>query len=200
MPGRIEDLAQFPIPLPIDRIKRRLKMPRTADFSGYEPRLEKYFSLVDTRARFRDIGLYRETGKIILADGYEMVSESLARHLENCARVSLFGVTVGIFIEEEIQQCQKKGRNLDALMLDALGSECAEEAAIYVSGLIYRTIKKNDCLPTKRFSPGYGDLNLEVQRYFFSNLKLDELGMKLNSSLLMIPQKSITAFIGWRKK
>ena len=161
--------------------------------------LEKYFALVEPRARFREIDMALEMNKIVLEDGYEMVSDSLSRHLENCRKVSLLGVTVGKFIEEEIETCQKRGKNLEALVLDALGSECVEEAAVYITGLIQETIKRNKCVPTRRFSPGYGDLGLEVQQYFFRNLKLEDMGMKLNDSLLMIPQKSITAFIGWQQ-
>jgi cobalamin-dependent methionine synthase I len=81
-----------------------------------------------------------------------------------------------------------------------VGSECVEEAAIFVSKQIGEEVKKKAFIPTKRFSPGYGDLSLEVQRYFFKKLKLMEMGINLNLSLLMLPQKSITAFIGWRKR
>jgi hypothetical protein len=193
----MKELSHFPIPLPLDKIKRRLKIPPSANFTDYDPLIEKLFTLVETGARYEEIGLTMEKGKLILSDGYEIISDSLSNHLENCRKVSLLGVTVGKFIEEEIEKYQQKGRNLEALILDALGSECVEEAALFVSALIHDIVKKNKCTPTKRFSPGYGDLSLEVQKYFFQQLKLEELGMRLNASLLMLPQKSITAFIGW---
>ena len=48
-----------------------------------------------------------------------------------------------------------------------------------------------------RFSPGYGDFSLNHQRDFFRLLNLEKnLGMSLNSALLMSPSKSITAVIG----
>lgn len=48
-----------------------------------------------------------------------------------------------------------------------------------------------------RFSPGYGDFSLEHQKDFFRLLQLEKnLGMSLNSALLMSPSKSITAVIG----
>lgn len=48
-----------------------------------------------------------------------------------------------------------------------------------------------------RFSPGYGDFSLTHQTDFFRLLQLEKnLGMSLNSALLMSPSKSITAVIG----
>ena len=48
-----------------------------------------------------------------------------------------------------------------------------------------------------RFSPGYGDVQLEVQRHFFSLLPCTQrIGLTLTDSLVMAPEKSVTAFIG----
>ncbi len=48
-----------------------------------------------------------------------------------------------------------------------------------------------------RFSPGYGDLPLAVQREFMTLLDCAHLiGINLNESLLMSPSKSVTAIIG----
>ena len=48
-----------------------------------------------------------------------------------------------------------------------------------------------------RFSPGYGDVSLEIQRYFFSILPCTQrIGLTLTNSLVMAPEKSVTAFIG----
>ena len=48
-----------------------------------------------------------------------------------------------------------------------------------------------------RFSPGYGDLPLVVQKEFMTLLDCAHLiGINLNESLLMSPSKSVTAVIG----
>ena len=48
-----------------------------------------------------------------------------------------------------------------------------------------------------RFSPGYGDLSLEMQRDIFRVLDCPrKIGLTLNESLLMSPSKSVTAIIG----
>ena len=48
-----------------------------------------------------------------------------------------------------------------------------------------------------RFSPGYGDLPLEMQRDIFRVLDCSrKIGLTLNESLLMSPSKSVTAIVG----
>jgi len=196
----MKEISHFPLKLPVDKIKRRLKMPIQAKNKNYDSLIENFFALVEPWARFVDMEMFIQNGKIVFEDGYKINSDSLKKHLKDCLRVSLLGVTIGGYIEEEMKKYQIKGKNLEPLILDAVGSECVEEAAIFVTGQIHEEIMRKAFSPTKRFSPGYSNLSLDVQRYFFEKLKLEEIGIKLNSSLLMIPQKSITAFIGWRKK
>ena len=48
-----------------------------------------------------------------------------------------------------------------------------------------------------RFSAGYGDLPLEVQKDIFRVLDCPrKIGLTLNDSLLMSPTKSVTAIVG----
>jgi cobalamin-dependent methionine synthase I len=48
-----------------------------------------------------------------------------------------------------------------------------------------------------RFSPGYGDLSLSVQSDLLNVLDARRnIGLTLSDSLMMIPQKSVTAIVG----
>lgn len=47
-----------------------------------------------------------------------------------------------------------------------------------------------------RYSPGYGDLDLEIQPKLLKLLDGEQIGITTNSSHLLLPQKSITALIG----
>jgi cobalamin-dependent methionine synthase I len=50
---------------------------------------------------------------------------------------------------------------------------------------------------TQRFSAGYGDLPLELQRDIFGALDCQrKIGVTLNESLLMSPSKSVSAIVG----
>ena len=79
-------------------------------------------------------------------------------------------------------------------MFQAIGAERIEA----VCDCFCDEIKKEFvCSLKPRFSPGYGDLSLETQKQLFSILDCErQLGISLNSSLLMSPSKSVTAFVG----
>ena len=52
-------------------------------------------------------------------------------------------------------------------------------------------------VPTRRYSPGYGDLPLSVQPALLDALDAGRrLGVTLTESLLMVPMKSVTAVVG----
>lgn len=196
----MKELSNIPLILPKKRILNRLKIPRSTDVKDYDLMMERFFAHVEPIARFDDMAIEIGKNHMLCVGSYEIHSASLCRHLNGCERVSLLAVTIGPFIEEEMALFAKKNKTLEPFVLDALGSECVEEAAQRVSQIIADEILKKKYHPTKRFSPGYGDLGLGVQAFFFATLRLEEIGMTLNPSFLMLPQKSITAFIGWRNK
>ena len=196
----MKEISTFPLKLPIKKIKTRLKIPAKANFKDYDHLIERFFSLIEPVARFMEVKIQISAETIIINDSYEILSKSLSDHLKNCSKATMMGVTIGKWVEDEIEQYKKKKRTLEPLIIDSVGSECTEEAAQYVSTIIQEDIIKNNHTPTKRFSPGYGDLKLDVQKYFFQQLKLEEIGMSLTPALMMIPKKSITAFIGWKKE
>ena len=80
---------------------------------------------------------------------------------------------------------------------DAVAAECADEAADVLQELARQELlRRGMLLDERRYSPGYGDMPLEVQKFFFSTLNLAELAMVLSENLYIIPEKSVTAFAG----
>ena len=60
-----------------------------------------------------------------------------------------------------------------------------------------KKIAEADGLKTRpRYSPGYGDVPLEVQKDFFRLLPCTRIGLTLMDTLIMAPEKSVTAFVG----
>lgn len=126
-------------------------------------------------------------------DYFTVTSHGLARNLSGCDRAVVFAATVGVGIDRLIAKYGRLSTSR-ALMLQALGAERIE------------TLCDTFCADTEaetgeklrpRFSAGYGDLDLEVQRDIFSVLDCEKrIGLTLNESLLMSPSKSVTAFAG----
>ena len=124
---------------------------------------------------------------------FSVRSKALAKNLNGCKRTLLFGATVGIGLDRLIARYSKISP-AKALMHQAIGAERIESLCDrFCRG--YEA--ENDIHLRPRFSPGYGDLSLDVQKDVFAVLDPTvHIGVALNDSLLMSPTKSVTAFVG----
>ncbi len=125
--------------------------------------------------------------------GFSVVrSKDLAGNLEGCGRVILFAATAGFAIDRKILSSGRISPS-KALMFQAIGSAQAE----VLCGRFCADMEKEYGRLRPRFSPGYGDLPLELQRDIFRALGPEKrIGVTLNESLLMTPSKSVTAIAG----
>ena len=107
----------------------------------------------------------------------------------------IFAATVGLAPDRLV------ARNLvssptRALVFDAIGAERIESLCDAFCEDIKAKIGNEKKL-RPRFSAGYGDLDIEVQRDIFRLLDCPKnIGLTLTESLLMTPSKSVTAIIG----
>lgn len=118
---------------------------------------------------------------------FQVTSKQLARHLSGCSRVIVFAATLGVGIDRLIAKYSSLSP-AKALMFQAIGAERIEAVCDAFCG---------ELGAKRRFSPGYGDLPLATQKDIFAVLECEKkIGLTLNSSLLMSPSKSVTAFVG----
>ena len=122
----------------------------------------------------------------------KLKSERLTKNLSGCKSIVLFAATVGIGLDRLIARYGKISP-AKALIFQAIGAERIES-------LCDEFCRFAECeygYTKPRFSPGYGDLPLEVQKDFFRVLDPSKrIGLSLNESMLMTPSKSVTAIIG----
>jgi len=86
----------------------------------------------------------------------------------------------------------KKNEMLRGLVVDALGSEAAEEAAEQVDKILCKEARKMDLWPSRRFSPGYKNWDIKEQKYIFQILPVEDIGVTLTKSYMMVPRKSVS--------
>lgn len=126
----------------------------------------------------------------------EVCSRDLAKCLAGCDGVTVFAATVG----GEVDRAIKKNGLLSpakALLLEALGSERVEALCDAFCNDLKADHAERGGDVRPRFSPGYGDLPLSLQRDIFRVLDCERaLGLTLGESLLMTPKKSVTAIVG----
>ncbi len=123
----------------------------------------------------------------------ETESKMLLKNLENCSSVIIFAATIGVEIDRLIAKYARISPSR-ALMMQAVGAERIEALCDEFCRDLENERKVN---LTSRFSPGYGDLPIQVQKNIFDILDCSrKIGITLNDSFLMSPSKSVTAFIG----
>lgn len=121
-------------------------------------------------------------------------SRSLAKNLKDCDKAVLFAATTGAKAELQRKRAAVTSPS-QALVLDAVGTVAIESFCDRLCDMW--AVQFEDCLLRPRFSPGYGDLSLKMQKLLLSYLDSSrKAGIVLTDSLLMIPQKSVSAFVG----
>lgn len=125
-------------------------------------------------------------------------SDSLCRNLSGCTQVVVFAATIGLGIDRLIARYGRISPS-KALLFQAVGAERIESLCDVFCEFIANQWESSGLYPAPRFSPGYGDFPLDIQRDLFQTLDCArKIGLTLNESLLMSPSKSVTAFVGLR--
>ncbi|MCR4717657.1 MAG: Vitamin B12 dependent methionine synthase activation subunit [Lachnospiraceae bacterium] len=130
---------------------------------------------------------------------FETESKNLAKLLNGCDEGVMFAATIGLGIDRLIAKYQRFNQT-KALLLQALGAERVEALCDRFCDEIKEQENEKGLTTTPRFSPGYGDMPLDLQRDFVRILDCNrKIGISLNDSLLMTPSKSVTAIFGIKR-
>ncbi len=132
--------------------------------------------------------------KISFAD-VVFYSESLGINLRDCRQVFLVAVTIGPQVDALIRRTQALD-SVKASIMQAAGAMLAEKTIELINAQIKDIAVSQNTKCKPRFSPGYGDVPLTIQKDFFRLLPCSKIGLSLMDTLIMSPEKSITAFIG----
>lgn len=122
--------------------------------------------------------------------------KSVAEHLTGAVEVVLMAVTLGHGVDRELRRLSMVDP-LGQVMLDAAATAEVERLANKTEAQIRAEARERGLFCSWRFSPGYGDLPLEVQPDLLGRLDAARrLGVTLTPSNLMVPTKSVTAIVG----
>ena len=161
--------------------------------------LEKLNKTANMKHCCREFSLRQESGRLIIGEGSEQMrveSRNLENNLRGCGRVLLFAATLGSGVDLTIRRYELTSM-AEAMIAQAAGAEMIEAYVEEQVRLLEQEYRKRNIYLRPRFSPGYGDFNLEHQKDFFRLLDIEKLlGIRLTPSLLMVPIKSVTAVIG----
>lgn len=150
---------------------------------------------ISPRYVWRMLDVRREDG--LRAGGIALAGRSAERMLADCGQCTVLVCTLGAAFDAWLRQLQARDM-ASAVMLDALGSAYVEAGCDAAEREIASRFP--GMYLTDRFSPGYGDLPLEVQPELLDAAGARHIGVSCTPSLLLTPQKSVTALIGLADK
>jgi len=138
----------------------------------------------------------RKDGLSLSGTCLRLEGRNVSALLHDCDICAIFCATVGSEIEPLIRKWEIKDLAF-ATMLDACASSAVESLCNNVENEIFEEYSAKGCYLTDRFSPGYGDLPILIQKDFCAALDTSrKIGVSVSESGIMIPRKSITAIIG----
>lgn len=202
----VVNVVEYPVSdFPANEISRR-EILRYMKCKEISPEIEALIdaSLRECSDKFTYKIVYREFSISIKEDNVDLGflqvdSRDLAKILNNCDSVILFAATIGLEIDRTILKYSHLSPAL-ALCIQAIGAERIESLCDRFSLDLQGKFALQHRSLTPRFSPGYGDLPIEIQRDIFTALSCEKnIGLTLNRSFLMSPTKSVTAIIGIKK-
>lgn len=129
----------------------------------------------------------------IVGAGVRWEGKNLSRHLSGCESAYLIAATLGFEMEKRVNYLMSTrpalGVATDAMCTSAL--ECAlDELCLQLEKQCGKKLKT-------RFSCGYGDFPLAAQKDMVKLLDTGrKIGVFLSESLMLAPQKSVTAVVG----
>lgn len=156
---------------------------------------ERLLSMINPKYVWRVFDISEdERGISVCGTPLVLTGNDIMEHLRGCERAALMCATLSIGADSVIRVYES------AEMEKAVIADCLASAAIeQVCDIAEREIQADvgDFHYTWRFSPGYGDLPLELQWQFIDVLQAQKrIGVTVTDNLIMIPRKSVTAVMG----
>ena len=125
-------------------------------------------------------------------------SSDLSVNLSGCTHVIVFAATIGLQIDRLISKYSTISPSKGVIM-HAIATERIETLANTFNNDITNEKHALGHITKPRFSPGYGDFNINNQKDIFEALNCSKnIGLSLKDNMLMTPSKSVTAIIGIR--
>lgn len=138
-----------------------------------------------------------EDGVNILNTTLTLKGKSIRKHLSNSKEVYLMAATLGAQVDKKIAYYEKMSVT-KSMIFDACASTAIEAGCDQVEAEIKgKVLAQGNEDITFRYSPGYGDLGIDIQKEFLRILNAPKkIGLTASKYNMLMPTKSVTAIIG----
>ncbi len=131
--------------------------------------------------------------KQLFCDEIPLQGTDIVQHLTGCTHTVWIAVTIGVQVD---MQMRRLGKDMALVCaVDAAAGALVERLAEQLQQQIKKELNQAEYM-TSRYSPGYGDFPLEMQKDVIQYLDASrKIGLTVSGGIL-IPRKSITAVCG----
>lgn len=188
----------------IDRAEvfRYLHLPKKISDNNINNLIEEAITEIKDLISFRY--LYQKfpveiTDSAVKVDGTTLIlkGKSIRKHLNNSEEIYIMAATLGAQVDRKISYYEKTSVT-KAMIFDACATAAIEEACDRIEAEIKKEVSKSGNKEiTFRYSPGYGDLGIDIQGEILRILNAPrKIGLTASKYNLLFPTKSVTAIIG----
>lgn len=197
-------MENFPyIPFEPDRktLMRRMGSSKANFVEGLEEQINHYIKMskslfqVAGKACIYDIKHISEDQ--ISIESHVVKSLLLTKMLKDCQQIYLMCTSIPQVQVNKISEAMLINKGVMAIVLDAYASEYVDGAFDVIVERKNAALKRiGQKLTKRRFSAGYGDLDISYQKVFYDLLDMQTLGVNINDQYLLSPEKSVIAIAG----
>jgi len=165
--------------------------------------LKESESLCNIKGEFRifsNIHFDNSTKSVEINDLVFNIKNIVFNQIKKSDSLALFLCTAGKETCIRSSKAMKDGDLLKGYIYDVVGSEIVEAATDILQSELDNLIIASDKRTTNRFSPGYCGWDVAEQHKLFQLVHGDFCGIRLTSSALMDPVKSVSGIIGIGQK
>lgn len=159
--------------------------------------IDEILGLIKTNFIYNIYEIKKEDKNIFLKNSkLKLEGEDIYSHLQNSQKCAIMAVTLGSEVDRRIKYYTKADLTR-SVVFDACATTAVEALCDRVEAVIKKIAVNNGYHITSRFSPGYGDLPLEIQPKILNLLDTSRrIGLTVTDSYILLPRKSVTALIG----
>ena len=128
--------------------------------------------------------------------GLALGGDDISRHLDGALAVGVMAVTLGAEVDRRLRLLAHTSP-FDQVVYDACATALAERAADAAESELVAEAAARGLFPNWRYSPGYGDFDVDVQPDLLRTLDAArQIGLTVADFHLLVPTKSVTAVLG----
>ncbi|ACA54231.1 methionine synthase [Clostridium botulinum] len=153
-------------------------------------------TLVDLRATYKYSSVHTNNQVNLVDINLKLKGKDILHHLEKSNKCCVMAATLGNKVDRKILYYEKVNMT-KAVILDACATTAIEEYCDLIENEVKKESEKDKLNINWRYSPGYGDLDISIQKDLLRSLDAERtIGLTVSSHNILIPRKSVTAIIG----